>query len=133
MVVLRGRRIWSCRVSFHVRSDTIAKSGELTEPAAGGLAGGGITLRLVQYNGQETNWKPAPDPKARAAPIERYLTFLTRRGPNLFTHDFTDISYSLEDVIELFAEHLPEAYRNSLFGEEPPEIAAVSRCYRLDE
>jgi hypothetical protein len=119
------------RVEFHFTSGqklTIAKSGESTEPAVGGLVGGGIILRLVQYNGQETNWKPAPDPKARAAPIERYLTFLTRRGPNLFIHDFTDVSYTLEDVIELYAEQLPEAYRNSLFGEEPPEIAAVTRA-----
>jgi ABC-type lipoprotein export system ATPase subunit len=104
---------------------TIAKLVDTGDQASGGLAGG-IVVELTDANGEVTAWKPAPDPKVRAQPIERYVGFLTRRGPNLFTHDFTDATYTFEEVIEAFSEHLPESYRNSLFGQEPTKIAAVT-------
>jgi hypothetical protein len=116
------------RVEYHFTSGerlTISKVGEPGEQAGGGLAGG-LQLRLVDANGKVTSWKPAPDPKIRAQPIERYVGFLTRQGPNLFTHDFTDATYTFAEVVETFSEHLPEPYRNSLFGKEPAPIAAVT-------
>jgi AAA domain, putative AbiEii toxin, Type IV TA system len=116
------------RVEYHFTSGerlTISKVGDPSEQAGGGLAGG-IQIRLVDANRSVTSWKPAPDPKIRAQPIERYVGFLTRQGPNLFTHDYTDATYTFAEVVETFSEHLPETYRNSLFGMEPPQIAAIT-------
>jgi predicted ATP-binding protein involved in virulence len=116
------------RVEYHFTSGerlTISKVGESGEQAGGGFAGG-LQLRLVDADNRVTPWKPAPDPKIRAQPIERYVGFLTRQGPNLFTHDYTDATYTFAEVVETFSEHLPEAYRNSLYGKEPAQIAAVT-------
>jgi predicted ATP-binding protein involved in virulence len=122
------------RVEFHFTSGqklTIFRENKSTDavetPSVTGLAAG-ISVKLVSAKGIITNWKPAPDPKVRSAPIERYLGFLTRRGPNLYTHDYTDANYTLQDVIELYADQLPESYRNSLYGKEPIEIAALTRA-----
>src|SRR5216684_6780965 len=116
------------RVEYYFTSGerlTISKNDEPSEQAGGGLAAG-IQLRPIDANGKVTPWKPAPDPKIRAQPIERYVGFLTRQGPNLFTHDFTEATYTFAEVVETFSEHLPENYRNSLFGKEPAQITAVT-------
>jgi hypothetical protein len=92
------------RVEYHFTSGerlTISKVGESGEQAGGGLAGG-LQLRLVDAENKVTPWKPAPDPKIRAQPIERYVGFLTRQGPNLFTHDYTDATYTFAEVVETF-------------------------------
>lgn len=103
---------------------TISKSTEVGD-AGVGLAGG-LLINLHSAEGAVIPWRPTPDPKAKAVPIERYLHFLTRRAANVFTHDYTDATYTLEEVIETFSDHLPEAVRNSLFGNEPSEIAALT-------
>jgi ABC-type lipoprotein export system ATPase subunit len=104
---------------------TIEKFADGGEQAGAGLASG-IQVRLTNSAGELAVWNPAPDPKVRSQSIERYVTFLTRHGPNVFTHDFTGASYTFEEVVETFSEHLPESVRNSLFGKEPAEIAAIT-------
>jgi len=98
-------------------------------PTSGGLAAG-VSIALIPRSGERIVWNPAPDSKIRAQPLERYIGFLTRRGPNLFTHDYTEATYSFEEVIETFSELLPEAIRNSLYGKEPQGIAALT--YTID-
>jgi predicted ATP-binding protein involved in virulence len=117
------------RAEYHFTTGeklTVAKVVEPSEPPATGGASLNISLSLLDRDGRSTIWKPVPDVKVRAQPIDRYVTFLTRRGPNLFTHDYTGDSYTFEEVVETFSEHLPESIRDSLFGKEPANIAAVT-------
>src|SRR3546814_19166714 len=47
-------------------------------------------------------------PASRFGRIESYLPILTRTGPRTWTHDVTRQTFSLQEVIETFADQLPE-------------------------
>lgn len=56
------------------------------------------------------------------ASVERYLPFLSRRGPDLWTHDLTGEAYTLQEVIENFSDQLPEPYKDQWYGKVPDRL-----------
>lgn len=85
----------------------------------------GIVI-VLQVPGQKPiQWRPGLDPKAGRLPSpDRYVSYLTRRGPNQFVHDYTGVSYTLYEAVEAFADQLPPSYR-AVYGEEPAPLKSL--------
>jgi ABC-type lipoprotein export system ATPase subunit len=97
----------------------------------------GIAFMIVTPGGESTTWRPgSSDPKvARSLPIERYLTFLTRRGINQFSHDHTGTIYTLVEAVEAFSNSLPSSFRSALYGDEPLILQRLIRnidCHLIE-
>jgi ABC-type lipoprotein export system ATPase subunit len=87
----------------------------------------GVLVVLNVPDHKPIQWQPgAPDPKT-GPPLapERYLPFLTRRGPNQLVHDNTGQVYSVHEVVETFWQHLPPTYRKLIYGEEPAPLKTL--------
>ena len=72
-------------------------------------------------------WRPgsSTDAKVNLPPLDRYIGFLTRRGPNQYVHDTTGVSYTFYEAIEAFSEFLPPTIRTSIYGDEPAALKSL--------
>ena len=86
----------------------------------------GIKLTLSSPDGvKSAPWRPKAVDNKTSYQIERYLPFLTRIGPNVWTHDNTGEGYTLQQVVENFGDGLPSRISESLFGKTPQAISAL--------
>ena len=97
----------------------------------------GLAFAVVTPNGETSVWRPgSSDPKvARSLPIERYLSFLTRRSLNQFVHDYTGANYTLLEAVETFSSSLPPTFRSALYGDEPPQLRKLIKnidCHLIE-
>lgn len=65
------------------------------------------------------------DPRRGAPPIERYLPFMTRVGPNEWRHDHSGEVHSLQELVELYGDELPEPLRARYHGKVPEALTAI--------
>jgi hypothetical protein len=107
------------------RQVTVRRDRPSEDPEASNKLG--IFVAVTSPDQKPVSWRPAsPDPKAgRSISPERYLPFLTRRGPNLLVHDFTGQAYTAYEAVEAFSQHLPPTYRTIIYGEEPPALKSL--------
>jgi predicted ATPase len=86
-----------------------------------------IFVAVTAPDQKPVSWRPgSPNPKTgRSISPERYLSFLTRRSPNLLVHDYTGETYTVYEAVEEFSQHLPPAYRTLVYGEEPPALKSL--------
>ena len=76
--------------------------------------------------GEPIVWSPkAIDQKAVQVPFDRYIPYITRRGPTQYYHDFTGIVYSAPEILENFGEQLPSSVRAGIYGQEPEELSRI--------
>jgi hypothetical protein len=54
--------------------------------------------------------------------LERYLPFLTRIAPDRWRHDHTGQLLSVEEVLDAYREHVPQAVAKEMFGAIPPDM-----------
>jgi len=97
----------------------------------------GLAFAIITPDGENSVWRPgSSDPKvARSLPIERYLSFLTRRSLNQYVHDYTGVSYTLLEAVETFSPQLPPTFRSALYGDEPPALRKLIRnidCHLIE-
>ncbi|MBB1092414.1 AAA family ATPase [Rhodopseudomonas palustris] len=89
----------------------------------------GVTFYVfIPDHSKPIQWKPgvsADQKMSRAASIERYVSFLTRRGPNKFVHDLSGEIYTLFEAVESFGNYLPPSYRKQVYGDEPAALQAL--------
>lgn len=69
--------------------------------------------------GKPTEWSPRLFDSKRALQVERYLPFLTRIGSAKWRHDHSGETYSLPEIMETFADSLPNHIRDSAYGKKP--------------
>ncbi|UYO55692.1 AAA family ATPase [Rhodopseudomonas palustris] len=82
----------------------------------------GVVFHIFIPDHKPIQWKPgasADQRMMRAASIERYVSFLTRRGPNRFVHDITGEIYTFFEAVETFGNYFPPSYRKQVYGDEP--------------
>lgn len=111
------------RVEFTFRSGSTVSiekfEGSLGEDKPAAL---GLRFVVKRGDGDQREWIPGgavPVRNTRSAPIESYLPFLTRTGPNTWTHDNTGEDFTLQKILEEYAEELPESLRRNFFSEAP--------------
>lgn len=88
----------------------------------------GITFKTTRPGLSEPErWSPRPADEqiARAAKLEAYLPFLTRVGSRNWRLDGTRQLFSLQEVIELYGQRLPEAMRRSLSNQPSAQLASI--------
>jgi len=97
----------------------------------------GLLFTITGFSAQPILWRPGGI-DARSAtrfPLERYLHFLTRRGINQFSHDYTGVMYTFQEAVEAFYSSLPEQVRTSLYGEEPKALSTLIKnidCHLIE-
>lgn len=76
----------------------------------------GVVIETWRQGICSDTWCPrlSEAPASRFGRIESYLPILTRTGPRTWTHDVTRQTFSLQEVIETFADQLPEPVLSSL-------------------
>lgn len=80
----------------------------------------GIRVVVKELDGTEQEWIPGVLRNLRThAPIESYLPYLTRTGPNIWTHDATGEPFTLQKIFEEYGDELPDSLRRSFFSEAP--------------
>ena len=107
------------------RQVVIRRDRLIEESEASSRLGIEITVNVPEH--KPIQWRPGSiDVKtARVQSLERYLSFLTRRGPNQFVHDYTGETYNLYEAIEAFSDHLPVSFRSLVYGDEPPALKSL--------
>jgi len=95
-----------------------------------------ITLRITDSHGRAEDWViKTSDPRRDSVQLERYLSFLTRRGPDLWTHDVTGEMYTLQEALETFGDQLPEPYKDRWFGKVPDSLEQLVKnidCHLIE-
>lgn len=85
-----------------------------------------IGLKIVAITPSGTKsapWRPRAIDSKTSYQLERYLPFLTRIGPNVWTHDQTGESYTLQQVVENFGDSIPPHIAEQIFGKVPAAIS----------
>lgn len=76
---------------------------------------------------QTTRWQPvARASTSIASNITRYIPFVTREGPNMWSDDRSAERYSFGDLIERFGDLLPTALLTDAPNLEPPGFKALT-------
>jgi len=65
------------------------------------------------------------DLRRGGSPIERYLPFVTRVGPNEWRHDHSGEVHNLQELVELYGNELPEPLREQYYGKVPEVFTAI--------
>ncbi len=83
--------------------------------------GSSISFVFRSTEGLSQTWSPRVSEvqRGRLAGIERHLHFLTRTGPNRWTHDNTGQNFVLSELLEAFGDRLPSSVKNSFYEDEP--------------
>lgn len=105
---------------------TISKSKKKESTDGISAESSNLEIRLKLKSGQNIEWKPRTQIEKRTPSIDRFLPFLTRVSPTRWQHDHTGQILSVEEVVEAYADQLPESVRLGLFGKVPPEIATLT-------
>ena len=85
-----------------------------------------IILTINDTYGPAEDWTiKAIDPRRVPVAVDRYLPFLTRRGPEVWTHDLTGETYSLQEVLDDFGGRLPEPFKDQWYGAIPDRLKAL--------
>lgn len=87
-----------------------------------------VKLTISRFTIQDEWTVKAVDARRIPSSFDRYLPFLTRRGPDTWSHDFTGETYSPQEVLEQFGDQLPEAYRDQWYGEMPERLKNLVRA-----
>lgn len=86
----------------------------------------GIRVIVISPDGTKSMpWKPRAIDGKTSYQLERYLPFLTRVAPSVWTHDQTGEAYTLQQVVENFSDNLPEHIVESVFGKIPPAVIGL--------
>ncbi|MEG3093172.1 AAA family ATPase [Sphingomonas sp. PB1R3] len=80
---------------------------------------------IAPDGGKSAPWRPRTIDGKVSYQLERYLPFLTRIAPNMWTHDHTGEAYSLQQVVENFSDSIPAHITESIFGKVPAAVAAL--------
>ncbi len=85
-----------------------------------------IILTINDTYGPAEDWTiKAIDPRRVPVAVDRYLPFLTRRGPEVWTHDLTGETYSLQEVLDDFGGRLPEPFKDQWYRAIPDRLKAL--------
>lgn len=83
-----------------------------------------VTL-VIGGKGEPIVWKPDPADIRRAPPVERYLPFVTRMGPNEWRHDRTGQIYGWQELIETYEAELPKSFIERFYEKLPDALSAL--------
>jgi hypothetical protein len=113
----------------------ISKDEKVPESEGGPLLLG-LVFTISGFTAQPITWRPGViDSKAGRFPLERYLSFLTRRGSNQFSHDYTGAIYTFQEAVETFYSSIPDQARSLLYGEEPKLLGTLIKnidCHLIE-
>ncbi|WLF96469.1 AAA family ATPase [Brucella intermedia] len=84
-----------------------------------------VTLTVKPLKGKPISWTPKLAEDLRAFPVERYLPFMNRVGPNKWRDGHTGELMPLDAVLEVYQDMLPEHITESVFGAKPRELISI--------
>ncbi|MEX0808750.1 MAG: AAA family ATPase [Dongiaceae bacterium] len=96
-----------------------------------------IEISYRAPNGTTEKWTPKQPaiPAHRYDLIDRFVPNLSRSGPHTWTDDYTGEELSIDDVLEQYGAHLPEAFSKSGAANEPPQFQALvssTECHLIE-
>jgi len=84
----------------------------------------GVVFTTFDTDGVSDPWAPRPNEEAPSRlRLDGFVPFLTRTGSKIWTHDLTRQSYTFQEVIENYGEHIPESLIKS-FNMQPNQALA---------
>ena len=84
-----------------------------------------ISIELILNGSVTFNWRPKFSEQRKLASIERSLPFLTRMGGDRWRSDYTGEVLSFSDIVELYADQLPNSTMDTLFGSCPDWLSTI--------
>jgi len=88
----------------------------------------GINVSIIDGEGERIeSWTPRSLDESAVRPLrfDHYLPFLTRTAARQWTHDTSGITYSVQEVIDVFGQHLPEAMLSGFKYSPPKSLAGI--------